>query len=159
MNNKFVNVLIIVNTFFTLINSCILMNIFCKNAPVVESESIEVKTDSLDLGQLVLNKDNFMFVCDYYGIKHPEIVYAQARLESGHFTSKVFQTKNNFLGLYNSRKHEYYGFNHWSDCLKGYRDFVQVKWDGNGDYYQFLKNLPYAMDPEYINKIKVLSRS
>ncbi|MBQ0141013.1 MAG: glucosaminidase domain-containing protein [Kurthia sp.] len=122
-------------------------------------EQMEVKKDStVDLSHLELNKENFEFVCHYYEIHHPEIVYAQAQLESGHFTSSVYKNKNNFLGLYDSRKHEYYTFNHWTECLRGYRDYVQVKWDGNGDYYQFLTDLPYATDSLYIGKIKSLAK-
>lgn len=122
----------------------------------IEPEPIEIRPDSVDLSLLDLSKDNFFFVCHYYGIDHPEIVYAQAQLESGRFSSKVFKEKNNFLGLYNSYTNDYYSFNHWSHCLKGYRDYVQSKWDKQTDYLSFLKELPYAADPEYINKINRL---
>lgn len=125
-----------------------------KNNKQIEKEMIEIVPDSLDLSLLDLNKDNFMFVCDYYDIAEPEVVYAQAQLESGRFTSKVFRDKNNFLGLYNSRAKEYYTFNHWTHCLKGYKDYVQSKWDGKCNYYTFLERLPYAEDPAYISKIK-----
>ena len=75
-------------------------------------EIIEIRKDSLDLSLLELNKDNFIFVCHYYEIDYPEIVYAQAQLESGRFTSKVYKDNNNFLGLYNSKTKSYYHFNH-----------------------------------------------
>lgn len=126
-----------------------------KDLPEEAIESV-VPVDTLNLASLELTRENFHRVCTFYEIAHPEIVYAQAILESGNFTSSVYQNKNNFLGLYNSRKKEYYSFNHWSDCLRGYKDFVQVKWDGDSDYYQFLKNLPYAMDPKYIGKIQTI---
>ena len=58
------------------------------------------------------------------------------------------------LIFYNSKTKSYYHFNHWTHCLKGYKDFVQSKWDGNGDYYEFLIKLPYASDPNYLSKIK-----
>lgn len=118
-----------------------------------------IRQDSVDLHTLDLSKENFEYVCLMYNIKHPEIVYAQAQLESGYFTSKVFRTKNNFLGLYNSKIHDYYAFDHWTDCLLTYKAYVQNKWDGNGDYYQFLIDLPYAMDPNYIFKIKRLVKA
>ncbi len=50
----------------------------------------------------------------HYEVKEPKIVLAQAKLESGNFTSNLFINKNNFLGLYNSRKKEFFEFNHWS---------------------------------------------
>ena len=121
-----------------------------------QSNDCVIKKDSIDLTQLELTKDNFEFVCHYYEIDSPKIVYAQAQLESGHFTSKVYREKNNFLGLYNSKTKTYYNFDHWSTCLKGYKDFVQVKWDQECSYYDFLTNLPYAEDPDYIRKVKRL---
>lgn len=93
---------------------------------------------------------------DYYGIQYPQIVYAQALLETGHFSSSVCKNYNNLFGLYNSKIKDYYSFEHWSDSVKAYRDFVQYKYKGNTDYYTFLVKLPYATDPNYIMKIKQL---
>ena len=110
------------------------------------------------IDRLELNKENFFLVCQIYDIKFPEIVYAQARLESGNFKSKLFQTKNNFLGLYNSKIKDFYEFDHWTDCLLGYKDLLQFKYEGDENvqnyYYKFLKELPYAEDPNYISKVK-----
>lgn len=113
-----------------------------------------------DIKELELTKENFFLVCKIYEVKFPEIVYAQARLESGNFKSKLFHTKNNFLGLYNSRIKDFYEFSHWTDCIKGYKTLLQFKYTGSDDYesyYKFLKELPYAMDPNYIQKIRKLS--
>lgn len=93
---------------------------------------------------------------EYYNVQFPQIVYAQALLETGHFTSSVCKKYNNLFGLYNSEIKDYYSFEHWSDSVKAYRDCVQYKYKGNTNYYTFLVNLPYAMDPNYINKIKQL---
>lgn len=93
---------------------------------------------------------------DYYGIQFPQIVYAQALLETGHFKSKLCTQYNNLFGLYNSRTKSYYKFDNWWDSIIAYRDFVQYKYKGNTDYYTFLVNLPYATDPNYIRKIKQL---
>ena len=121
-----------------------------------QSHDPVIKKDSIDLTQLELTKDNFEFVCHYYEIDSPKIVYAQAQLESAHFSSNLYKTQNNFLGLYNSRTKSYYSFDHWTSCLLAYRDFVQYKWDKNCSYYDFLENLPYAEDPNYIKKLKQL---
>jgi hypothetical protein len=93
---------------------------------------------------------------EYYEIQFPEIVYAQALLETGHFSSSVCKDYNNLFGLYNSKIRDYYSFEHWSDSVKAYKDFVQYKYKGNTDYYTFLVNLPYATDPNYISKVKQL---
>lgn len=107
------------------------------------------------LDTLALNKDNFHYVCNQLNIEHPEIVYAQARLESGNFTSSVFKQKNNMLGLYDSYNKTYYSFVHWVDCLRGYKNKVQYKYTG-GDYIKFLEELPYAADKSYTRKIRML---
>ena len=93
---------------------------------------------------------------DYYGIQFPEIVYAQALIETGHFKSKLCTQYNNLFGLYNSRTRSYYRFDNWWDSVIAYRDKVQYKYKGNTDYYTFLVKLPYATDPNYIRKIKQL---
>lgn len=95
---------------------------------------------------------------DYYGIQYPQIVYAQALIETGHFKSKLCTQYNNLFGLYNSRTRSYYRFDNWWDSVIAYRDKVQYKYKGNTDYYTFLVNLPYATDPNYIRKIKQLER-
>ena len=97
--------------------------------------------------------ENMLRACEYYGVKYPRIVTAQAILESGYFKSDVFKKHNNPFGMYNPSKNMYYKFDHWSDAILGYINMVEHKYRG-GDYYKFLEDLPYATDKEYINKIK-----
>lgn len=150
MKGKIIFVIVIFITF--ILGLC--MGSTSNSKEMIEPDPIEIVPDTNSFTNLELNKANFYFVCGYLGIEHPDIVYAQAQLESGQFTSSVFREKNNFLGLYNSKEETYYSFKHWSDCLQGYKDYVQVKWDGNVDYYSFLLSLPYATDPNYLSKIK-----
>jgi len=83
--------------------------------------------------------------------KYPEIVTAQAILETGHFKSYSCKTRHNLFGLrYN---HKYLIFNNWKESCVAYMSKIQYKYKG-GDYYKFLKDLGYAKDPNYINKIK-----
>ena len=35
-----------------------------------------------------------------------------------------------------------------------YKDYIQKKYQPPNDYYKFLEELPYATDPQYINKVK-----
>ena len=112
---------------------------------------------TVPITKLELNKENFFLVCEIYEVQFPEIVYAQARLESGNFKSKLFEAKNNFLGLYNSKDKDFYAFEHWTECIRGYKELLQFKYTGDErieTYYQFLIDLPYAMDPQYIAKVK-----
>lgn len=118
-----------------------------------------VKKDSkeLILTDLSLNIDNVLLVLDFYKIQHSRIVLAQSILETGYYSSKVCKEYNNILGLYNSKEKDYYRFNHWSECIKKFPSLVQYKYPG-GCYYTWLKELPYAEDPKYIKKIKIIER-
>ena len=94
----------------------------------------------------------------HYEVKEPKIVLAQAKLESGNFTSNLFINKNNFLGLYNSRKKEFFEFDHWSDCIKGYKNMIEYKLRDGENYYDFLERIGYAEDPDYIAKVKRIEK-
>jgi flagellum-specific peptidoglycan hydrolase FlgJ len=92
--------------------------------------------------------------CEYYNIHHSDIVVAQAILETGHFRSENCKVNNNLFGLFNSKKKEYFKFDHWTSCVKAYRDMIQYKYKEDEDYYKFLTRIGYAEDPNYIIKIK-----
>lgn len=90
----------------------------------------------------------------YYSIQHPDIVYAQAILETGHFKSVGCLKHNNLFGLYNSKTKRYCRFNHWSESVIAYKKWIQRRYKPPGDYYEFLSRIRYASDPAYIAKLK-----
>lgn len=90
---------------------------------------------------------------NYYEIKCPKIVLAQAILETGHYRSKLCKENNNLFGLYNSAKKEYFKFSHWSESIEAYKKYVQYKYK-EGNYYNFLDSIGYASDSLYIIKVK-----
>ena len=96
---------------------------------------------------------------EYYGVKHPQIVYAQAVLETGYFKSDLCLNDNNLFGLYNSKKHRYYTFDHWKDCIIAYKEMIQYKYKDGDDYLNFLKEIGYAEDSEYICKLRELIKN
>ena len=120
-------------------------------------ECSEVQDASFLHGEL--NDSTLYLALEYYNIKHPRIVLAQAKLESGNYTSYHCRVKNNFLGLYNSRKKEYFKFDHWTDCVQGYKDMIEYKLRDGEDYYDFLLRIGYAEDPKYISKIKEMENN
>lgn len=99
-------------------------------------------------------EEGLMEALKYYGVKHPEIVYAQAVLETGNFKSNLCLEKNNLFGLYNSKAKRYYGFNHWSESIESYVNNIQDRYRPPNNYYKFLSDIGYAEDPNYIKKIK-----
>lgn len=101
-----------------------------------------------------LNKENLLEELKIQQIKYPEIVLAQALLETGHFKSKVCREKNNLFGLYNSKTKSYYSFNHWWESVVAYKKLIEYKHKPKENYFSFLERIGYAEDPNYINKIK-----
>lgn len=119
-----------------------------------DEPKVHVKLEQPDFLMSDNPKDDLMKVLEYYGVLHPEIVYAQAVLETGHFRSKVCREYNNLFGLYNSRSKDYYKFNHWSESVVAYLNYIQYRCKPPDDYYKFLEEIGYAEDPQYITKLK-----
>lgn len=93
----------------------------------------------------------------FYEVKEPTIVYSQAILETGWFSSRICKEYNNLFGLYNSRTGDFYKFEHWVDSVIAYKKWIQRKYtDDTLCYYKFLDNLGYAEDPYYISKLNKL---
>ena len=97
---------------------------------------------------------HLMDALEYYGVKHKDIVYAQAILETGYFKSEVYKRYKNLFGLYNSYKEDYYQFNHWTESIEAYLKYIQYRYKPPNDYYQFLDEIGYAEDTLYTSKLK-----
>ena len=89
----------------------------------------------------------------YYDIHHPYIVFAQAVLETGHFTSRLCVEENNLFGIYDSRTKKYKEYDSWVFSVIDYKYLVQNKYKG-GDYYEFLDSIGYASDTLYTQKVR-----
>lgn len=105
-----------------------------------------------------LNDSTLYLALEYYNIKHPKIVLAQAKLETGNYTSRHCIKGNNLFGLYNSRKKRYFQFKHWTHSIQAYKDMIEYKHRDGEDYYAFLTRIKYASDPTYIHKVKQIER-
>ena len=90
-------------------------------------------------------------------VYYPQIVLAQSILETGWYKCKNCSLdENNIFGLWHHKKQEYYHYNTWQESIGGYKRGIQYKFFRKDykDYYEFLKDIGYATDPEYINKLK-----
>lgn len=123
-----------------------------------KQQDVEVRDTSF-LNVNELNDSILYLALVHYDIKYPKAVLAQAKLESGNFTSSHYRNRNNFLGLYNSRRKEYFRFNHWSECILAYKDMVEYKLREGEDYYQFLDRIGYAENPNYIRLVKQIENN
>lgn len=128
-----------------------------------ENISFEIKQDSsfFILSDLfsMSPKDGLREAMEYFEMECPDIVYAQAVLETGNFKSRNCIEKNNLFGLYDSKNKRYYTFSHWIDCVIAYKLWIQSKYDVNENYYAFLKRIGYAEDPKYNSHLKRIMKA
>lgn len=112
----------------------------------------------------------------FVGIQNPEIVLKQCIIETGWFKSKAFILGQNPFGMHYSESREttamgwewadfYDGeyhkvsiYNYWYDAVKDYKLWQDYWLNGKildqQEYYQFLKELPYARNPHYVSIVK-----
>lgn len=103
----------------------------------------------------ILNEENLYHELVAQDVDFPEIVLAQAILETGHFKSYSCVQRNNLFGL-RSGKGSYMTFDHWTLAVAAYKKYIQ-KYDSlPKDYYKYLNTLGYAKDPNYTVKLKEL---
>lgn len=98
-----------------------------------------------------MTKIIYIFLCTLLPAKHAEIATKQAVLETGWFKSAAFKNKNNPFGL--MKGGELREFESIEEACQAYKDLIYYKYDG-GDYYEFLDEMGYAEDPNYIWKLK-----
>lgn len=127
----------------------------------LDSQKIETDTTSRDTSFLdgELNDSTLLLALKYYEVSDPLIVRGQARLESGHYTSRLCKQYNNFLGLYDSKNRRYFRFKHWTDCIKGYKKYVAYRKREGESHYKFIKRIKYSTNPDYIKHVKRLATS
>jgi uncharacterized FlgJ-related protein len=108
---------------------------------------------------------NMIKVMNKAGILFPDVVLAQARLETGNFTSKVFKENNNLFGMKLPRvrnttaigeQNSHADYSSWMQSIIDYKlwqDEVVKKHRTKRAYLRYLsKN--YAEDKKYIHKLK-----
>lgn len=97
--------------------------------------------------------------------KFPHIVLAQAKLESGNFTSKLFKSNNNMFGMRKPKrrittsveeKNEYAYYRDWIDCVYDYGFYSCCNLsevNTENEYFTILGNR-YAEDTNYVLKLR-----
>ena len=86
-------------------------------------------------------------------VKEPYIVLSQAKIETGNYTSRLCSQGNNLFGIkLNGR---YAHFKSIDECIDRYLDKIQYKYrEGKETYYDFLKRIGYATNPNYIKIVR-----
>ena len=120
----------------------------------------------IDYGEI--NKTTLYLKILNSGIKFPDVVFAQALIESAHFTSEVFKCENNLFGMkqpyvrettsMSKGKTGYASYYDWTNSVEDYgfwQSFTLSRRDGisKKEYLNLLGRI-YAEDPRYVIKIK-----
>lgn len=85
------------------------------------------------------------------GLPHPDIVLAQARLETGNFTSARCKRDHNLFGI--KHRGKYARYSRWQESVTDYKRCISARYKG-GNYYAFLRRIGYAKDPQYTAKLR-----
>ena len=85
------------------------------------------------------------------GLPCADIVLAQARLETGNFTSRRCKRDRNLFGIKHGNRYAHYA--RWQDSVTDYKRRISARYKG-GSYYHFLTRIGYAKDKRYISKLK-----
>lgn len=99
------------------------------------------------------------------GIKHPDVIFSQAKLESNNFQSDLFIKHNNMFGMkkaYNrpstniSDDKNYAQYDNWQDSVLDYALFQaslkKKQFDSDEEYAKYISSF-YAEDEQYYNKL------
>ena len=110
-------------------------------------------------------EEKFVELLKELNVKFPHIVMAQAMVESGNFTSKIFRENHNLFGMKRARVrvntalgtqygHAYY--DSWRSSVFDYA-FYQCRYlstiRNESEYFEYLSQ-SYAEDEEYVSKLK-----
>ena len=163
------------NKIKVLIPSFALLVIFLLLIPINESLIGNVSNhDNFESDISVINindtlndfsEDKLIDILVSLNIKFPHIVLAQAKLESGNYSSKIFKENHNLFGMKEARvrihtskgtqfNHAYYS--HWRESVYDYA-FYQCRYlstlHTEDEYYTYLSK-SYAEATDYVNILK-----
>ena len=117
-------------------------------------DSVKVTPKNVKVAQVkpkILNETNLKAELAKNKIPHANIVFAQAKLESGNFKSDLVRTHQNIFGL--KKGNRYRRYSHWTECVEDYKKCISDRYDG-GNYYAFLNRIGYASHPNYTGLLK-----
>ena len=111
------------------------------------------------------SEESFIEMLQELNVKYPYIVLAQARIESGRYSSRIFKENHNLFGMkqanrrINTAEGTQYGhafYQTWRESVYDYA-FYQSRYLSSAtteEEYYYIINKSYAEDPKYISKLK-----
>ena len=135
----------------------------------LQIQKVESVLDSTLSDQTELTPENLRSFIKTLNLARPDIVYAQAMLETGNLTSKLVKTNNNLFGMkvpYSRAKVSVKNHSRYSyferTTLEGWQMSVidyalwqsrYANYKSKKDYFDYLSR-HYAEDPNYVRKLK-----
>ena len=169
--NKFYSIVGKLYVFFT---AAYLLSSYAPNPYIKTAESIEEYRRASVIYLPTVNRFSEEKLINYLieiNIKFPEIVLAQAKLESSNFTSDIFLENHNFFGMKCAKKRAYLHkgsnrghakYDRWEDCVIDYALYQATYLSGvktKEEYFEYLSRY-YAEDPTYVTQLKsIMKRS
>lgn len=137
---------------------------------VILTMKVEKKIIRSEMMIILTEKDRFtedrlIELIKRLNFKYPEIVYAQAILESGHFKSRTFIENNNLFGMKeptqrvnisSGSQNDYAYYKTWQESVIDYAFYSATylsKIPSQEEYFNYLAQF-YAEDPDYVKKLK-----
>lgn len=131
-------------------------------------------SDTTSETSLELTPENLRSFIKTLNLQHPDIVYAQAMLESGNLTSNLLKTNNNLFGMKvpgsrakvsvkNKSQYSYFE----KTTLEGWQMSVidyalwqsrYANYKSKDEYFKYLSRC-YAEDPGYVDKLKKIIKN
>lgn len=144
-----------------ILSSILLIN--CSNS-IEGSNEITLQDTIIISDSIEFSKKELKKYIKHLNLKHPDIVYAQAVLESGNFNSYIFKNNNNIFGMKEAQVrnntargsvngHAYYS--NWRQSVIDYALFqsTYMRKLNREEYFRYLDR-NYARDPNYSKKLK-----
>lgn len=125
------------------------------------------KNDTIQIPTIKFSEQALIETLMDCNIKYPHIVLAQAKLESGNFTSKVFKQNHNMFGMKKAKRritssqegnNSYAFYRDWVDCVYDYGMWSQnmlCNVSSESEYFNKLQER-YAEDSMYVSKLKTI---
>ena len=128
--------LIGITAYFVLKNT-----MFKQPIPEIRKPSIIVDTVRIE----VFSEANLIRYMNILEIEYPNIVLAQAKLESGNFTSNRFKQYNALFGFQTSNTN-IIKYKSWKESVINYKNWQMRRLKDGENYYDFLVRVKYSED-------------
>lgn len=129
----------------------------------------EMLVDLENYRNIEVNDSTAFGVMIEFEIQHPHIVLAQMKIESGNYGSSIARNNNNYFGMRqpSSRltvslgsRNGYARYRSWAYSILDYALWQrQYAWNLTEEQYLAKLGRTYAEDPNYVSKVKKLSKN